>query len=235
MALHLGEDGIRRRATGEEDRARADVEREVAGVPQAVGEEELGDAEAAIIGFDAEDVLAVGLAADPHVVLQVDDPLRLAGGAARVEEKGEAVAVGRGVGGERRRRREARARVVGGPELGVEVGKLPRVQDRRVGDDDPRAAIGDDGAVVVRLQERGEGDRDRPRSDGPPERDGVERAVREHQRDPLVPPHAGPLERRRECTDGGVELGIRHRPFVADDGHARPPPFADVAPHEPVG
>ena len=84
-----------RRPVRVEDALGADAHREVAGVAEAVGEEELGGGVHLVGGPEAEHLLRVGLGRDHHVVVEVHGPLGAAGRARRVEPERHVVAGGR--------------------------------------------------------------------------------------------------------------------------------------------
>src|SRR5689334_24170916 len=71
--------------SGEEDGAAADAEGEVQRVAEAVGEKQLGDAEATVLLGHVEDAASVEVGSDEHVVVQVNAALGEAGAAAGVE------------------------------------------------------------------------------------------------------------------------------------------------------
>ncbi len=78
----------RRRRTRPQNRRRADAKRKVHAVAEAVREEQLGDAETAIVGRDAQDRFRVQLGAHDHVVMQMHASLRETGAARRVQPEG---------------------------------------------------------------------------------------------------------------------------------------------------
>ena len=93
MFAHNIEYRRRHRTSREQHRGGADVKRKILRVAEAVGEEEFGDAEAAVAGPDVEDRLSVRLAADPHVVLQMNDAFGLAGRSTRIKEERHRIAM----------------------------------------------------------------------------------------------------------------------------------------------
>ena len=102
IAFDVGVNAGRSRTGGRENRRGADREREVAGIAEAVGEEETGDAEAAVACVDFEDGVGIVVRADDHVVMEMYTALGNAGGTGRVEPE-RRVVFGGGRGGEVRR------------------------------------------------------------------------------------------------------------------------------------
>ena len=101
------EDCFRQRPARIQDRRRADAEREIQRVAEPVGEEELGDRVCPLVLRDAQDVLAEMIAAERHVVVQMDRALGEAGRARAIEPKRGVVFAGL-EGAELRRRRGER-------------------------------------------------------------------------------------------------------------------------------
>jgi len=99
IALDVGVNAGGRWAGGTENRGGADGEREVAGIAKAVGEEEAGNAEAAVAFVDFEDGVGVVVRADNHVVMEMYTALGNAGGTGRVEPE-RRVVFGGGLGSE---------------------------------------------------------------------------------------------------------------------------------------
>src|SRR5438045_8668258 len=81
MSFEQLEDGRRRHRAWPENRRGSDRERKIHRVAEPVRKEQLGDAEAAVRGFDAEHAARVGLRADGHVVLQMHTGLGATGAA----------------------------------------------------------------------------------------------------------------------------------------------------------
>ncbi len=141
------------------------MKRKVLRISEPVGEEKFGYAEAAVAGADLENRLSVGLTADPHVVLQMDDRLRLAGRAARVEEERHRVTVRRGVARLRRRSLDARPHIFNSPHLGIDRSQFGGIDDVRIDHRDPRAAVIENNAKIGRSQKRVDRHRDGARGD----------------------------------------------------------------------
>ena len=229
----LVEDRLRRRPPGKEHGRRSDVVRKILSVAEPVGEEEPGDREATVGRPDAEDVLGVGATADPRVVLEVDDALRLPRRPARVEHERRAVAVCAGVARPRIRRAETVGRLGDGP--GLRVLRQARVgRARRVEDEEPRLAVVEDFFQVRGRQLRVERDRDGARGDRAPEDDREHGPIRKKEGDSV--PGMDPLapEGRGKTPHAVVELGVAHLPRIRDDGHALTAALRDMPPHEPM-
>jgi hypothetical protein len=198
--------------------------------------EQLGGGQADVVLADAEHLGGVGLAGVGEVVLQVHDPLRPAGGAGAVEPEGGVVAVAVGRGQLAGVPGEQLAEVPGA--LGGAAGhqQLDRlvvpgqrladlVEQLQVDDHRPRVAVGQQVAVVVRLEQRVERDGDDPGADGPEERRRERRAVVKHQQDALLaldaegahgpPGGAGLLE---QLLVGDLVVGAEERDLGAPPG-----------------
>ena len=90
---HLEDVGGGRRA-GEQDRRRAHAERKVQCVAEAIREEQLRDAVAAVVLSDAQHAACIQLGAHHHVVMQVDAAFARAGAARRVQPESRVVLAG---------------------------------------------------------------------------------------------------------------------------------------------
>jgi len=95
MAFNDFEDVLRSWWTGQQDAGGAYGQWEVESVPQPVGKEKFGDAEAAIILRDVQDPLGIALCAHHHVMLKMNASLRLTRAAGGVEPEGGIVFAGR--------------------------------------------------------------------------------------------------------------------------------------------
>ena len=187
---------------------RAHRQREEHRVPDAVGEEQLGHRQAQVVGADAEDLLAVGLAHRADVGVAVHRGLGLAGGARGVEPQRLGL-VPRVV-----RRRGAAQRLAGGEHLGPRARAHLGAEAGRVvaGDDD----LADVAAPLARREHRGAGDvgEGRGAQHEPAARVGHEHRElgaaqhRRHRHGHRAEPH------RRE--DAGEQLDL------VDHAHARP-------------
>jgi len=88
----------RERAHGRKNCGGAAAEREIAGVSEAIGEEQTRDAEAAVALFHLQNAFGVQLATNDHVVMKMDAAFRGTGAARRVQpERGFVFAGVRGL------------------------------------------------------------------------------------------------------------------------------------------
>ena len=235
MAAHLVEDGLGRRPARVEHARGAGVVGKVLRVAEAVREEELRDGEAAVLGTDLEHMLAVAATADPHVVLKVDDALRLPRRPARVQKEGLGIAARGGVFENRLGSSEATRGFFGG-RRGTAGGCCHgAVDDGRVDDEHSRIAVPENRLEPLRLQLRVERHRGRSRRDGTPEAGGEERTVGKDQGDPVAGAHPVLAQGRREPPHEAVQLPVGRLAFVRDDGDAPAAILRHVAAHEPPG
>ncbi len=218
----------------------AHLEREGHVVAHAVGEEELGRRDGAIGLGHGQHLLRVGLAADHHVVLQVDRALGTAGRARRVEpERG--IVLG-GVEGLEPRARlghpvvEADLRAggaaghhhvpqeAGARQRGARLGQQGLRDDR-----DGRAAVVEEVPVVVAPHHGVRGDRDRPDLDRAPEGGEKLRRVEQQAEHALLRPHPQVQQGVARAVDQLLERSVRDGAAVVEEGHLLRAPLADVA------
>ena len=182
----------------------------------------------------AQHVRAVRAAADPHVVLQMDDALRLARRAARIQQEGEAVAVGCGVGlagcASPRRRTASGMFHAAQPSLAIAAPSA----SGRVEDQDPRVAVGEDDPRLLGLQERVDGNRHGACGDRAPEHHREKGSVGEEDRHAVAPVNSRPRERSRKAPHVPVELGVGRLAIVRRDRDPSAAALRDVPAHEPL-
>ncbi len=234
------EHGVGRRAVRMEHGLAAHVEREVTGVAEAVGEEQLRRREDAVLLGHLEHLPRVRVAAVHHVVLEVNGALGPARRPGRVEPE-------RGVVLRRRGRRERGRRA---PDPGVpremrgrrppddhDVPQVrgvlqdrPRLRHERLGDDrDRRAAVVQEVEVVVGAQHGVDGDGDRPDLDRAEERPQEGRRVEQETEDALLRPHAQVEQRVAGAVHELGQARIAEGRLLVEEGGAAPAALGHVA------
>ena len=247
MAFYRGEHVLRGGRPRPQDGGGPDGKREIEAVSEAVGEEQLGHAEAAVGLGDLEDPARVELGAEDHVVVQVDAALGQARAARGVEPEGGVVPPGgrRGELG----RLGAHERGKGARPLGClshhhdleEEGQLAPGN----GQDLWEQAFADDGharsrvvqevKVVGGLEQGVHGNRYGADLDRAEEAVGELRDVGEEEQDPLFPANAeDPAQRVAHPVDAGQDFVVGHPGRAALDGDLPPATFRHV-PIDEVG
>src|SRR5262249_45419692 len=234
VAAHLLEDRFRRRTAGKEDGAGAHVKGKVLSVAKSVREEELGDRKAAVFGPRAQDLLAIGAAADPGIVLEMNHALGLSGRSARIEKEREAVSMRCRVAGRGRRLGGPLHRLRAFPRCAAVDGDRGSIDDARLEDEQTRIAVGEDCLELLGLEQRVQRNREGPGRARPPERNGEERPIRQNDGDSISAVYPLALERRREAANESVELAECRDSFVRRDRDAVSTSGGSVAPDEPL-
>ena len=94
VALDVSVDRSRSRAHGIENRCGAAAKREVAGISQAVGKKQARDAETAVALLHLQNAFGIQLAADDHIVMQMNAAFGGAGASRGVQPEGGFVFAG---------------------------------------------------------------------------------------------------------------------------------------------
>jgi len=218
----------------------AHLEREGHVVAHAVGEEELGRRDGAIGLGHGQHLLRVGLAADHHVVLQVDRALGTAGRARRVEpERG--IVLG-GVEGLEPRARlghpvveaDLRAGGAAGHHHVAQVTGLrqhrARLGQQGLRDDRDRcAAVVEEVLVVVAPHHGVDRDGDRSDLDRAPEGGEELGRVQQQAEHPLLWPHPQVQQGVARTIDQLLQRAVGDRAAVVEEGHLLRAPLGDVA------
>ena len=234
MAIDLLEDGLGRRAAPQQYGRGADIEGEVLRISETVGKEELGHGEAAIPGPNAKDLVAVRPAADPGIVLQVDDPFRLSRRTARIEEKCDPIAMCRGISGDRESLAEPSLCISALPASAAVIDDRQAIHDAPVEDEQTRVAIGEDGFELLGLQERVERNGHSAARNRAPEGDRKEGAIGQDQGDSISVVDALVLQGGREAPDELLELAVGRLSLVRYDRDAPSPALRDTSSDEPL-
>jgi hypothetical protein len=254
VSLYPLADHVRGGPARVEDRRGTHREREEHRVPDPVGEEELGDREAGVLGGDPQHLVAVGLADVADVGVPVHGRLRRTGGAGGVEpqrprvlvgDRGGALLLGGLLGqgvevlpGVRRRagRRGQRTVPVEHRELdlgsGLEGG-ADRVGELVGGHDQTGAGVGQDLTDLRAGEHRGDRDGDQAGPEGAEDAGEQLHVVGGDEHDPVVAAQAEPAVGRCQLTGQRGQLGVRQGPR-APDGDPVPCPVLAV-PVDQVG
>ena len=240
------DDARRRRPARLEDRRRSDRQRERQAVAEAVGEEQLGDGQEAVVRRHAEHLGGVRVGRRLQAAVAVHHALRHARRAGAVEPER------RRVGGRRRHRERSTFVELGPPVHGhgevVALADDDGVLDGRGGGDDRRQVWGvlgghDDGLRPGVGDDRrelagGEHRRDRHRDDtgpqGTEEPGGERRLVVDDEDDAVALPDAQRGQRLLGPERVELQLGVGHRRPAAADRHPVTATTLDVAVEQPA-